>query len=77
MHALSRTDDPDKWDTMGDIIDDDVLATFAVVGAPRVIAETIISRFDDVMDRLQFSAPYPHEQSMWSPIVAELASTGR
>lgn len=73
LHALSRTDDPGKWDTMGDLIDDEVLDAFAVVGAPGKIAKTITSRFDDVMNRIQFYAPYPHDTSMWSPIIAELA----
>jgi probable F420-dependent oxidoreductase len=73
LHAMSRTDDPDRWNRMGDAIDDDVLDAFAVVGQPGNIAETVNDRFGNVMDRLQFYAPYPHDTSMWSPIIAELS----
>jgi probable F420-dependent oxidoreductase len=73
LHAMSRTDDPDRWNRMGDAIDDDVLDAFAVVGQPGNIAETMNDRFGNVMDRLQFYAPYPHDTSMWSPIIAELS----
>jgi hypothetical protein len=49
LHAMSRTDDPDRWGKMGDAIDDEV-------------------------GRLQFYAPYPHDTSMWSPIIADMAT---
>ena len=74
LHAMSRTDDPGRWDKMGDVIDDDVLAAFAVVGRPDAIAATITQRFDGVMDRFQFYAPYPHDTGMWVPIIAELST---
>lgn len=75
LHAMSRTDDPERWTKMGDAIDDDVLEAFAVVGPPDDIATTMTRRFDDVMDRFQFYAPYPHDTGMWAPIVSELAAT--
>jgi probable F420-dependent oxidoreductase len=74
LHAMSRTGDPARWDRMGDAIDDDVLDAFAVVGPPGDIATAITRRFGDVMDRLQFYAPYPHDTSMWSPVIAEMAA---
>jgi hypothetical protein len=74
LHAMSRTDDPDRWGKVGDAIDDEVLDAFAVVGPPDYIATTITQRVDDVMDRLQFYAPYPHDTNMWSPIIADMAT---
>lgn len=76
LHAMSRTDDPERWDKMGELIDDDVLNAFAVVGHPEDIAPTITRRFDDVMDRFQFYAPYPHDNGMWAPIITELSAPG-
>ena len=75
LHAMSRADDPNRWDKMGDLIDDDVLDAFAVVGRPDAIAATITQRFDGVMDRFQFYAPYPHDTGMWAPIIAELSAS--
>lgn len=76
IHTMSRTDDPKKWSKMGDMIDDEVLNTFAVVGEPDQVATMLTERYGDVMDRLQFYAPYKHNASMWTPIVAELRDAG-
>ena len=74
LHKMSRSDDPEKWSKMGDMIDDDVLNTFAVVGEPEQIAAALTARYGDLMDRLQFYAPYKHDASMWTPIVAAFRS---
>lgn len=75
LHALSRSDDDDKWTTMGTLIDDEVLNTFAVVGEPDQIASILRARFDGLMDRMQFYAPYQHDPSMWVPIIEKLTAT--
>lgn len=74
LHTMSRTGDPHRWDKMGDLVDDDVLNAFAVVGRPDDIAATITRRFDGVMDRFQFYAPYPHDPAMWAPIITQLSA---
>ena len=52
------------WVEMGDLIDDDMLSTFAVVGEPDAIPGKILARFGDVIDRVNFYLPYqvPKEQ---------------
>ncbi|MCW2494440.1 TIGR03617 family F420-dependent LLM class oxidoreductase [Jatrophihabitans sp.] len=45
LHQLSRTADPDRWHRMGALIDDDVLATFALVGTPDEIGPQFVARF--------------------------------
>jgi probable F420-dependent oxidoreductase len=75
LHALSRTDDPDRWMKMASLIDDDVLDAFAIVGEPDAVASRLSDRYDEVMDRLQFYAPYKHDPAMWTPAIAELTAS--
>jgi alkanesulfonate monooxygenase SsuD/methylene tetrahydromethanopterin reductase-like flavin-dependent oxidoreductase (luciferase family) len=49
LHRLSRQGD---WDTMGAIIDDDVLDTFAVVAPVDKLAAALRARCDGVIDRV-------------------------
>jgi probable F420-dependent oxidoreductase len=74
LNAMSKTDDSERWSKMGDAIDDDVLDAFAVVGSLDEIAGKLESRFGDVMDRLQFYAPYKHDTDMWRPVIGELSA---
>ncbi len=41
-----------KWLEMGQLIDDEMLHTFAVVGMPSEVAEKIVSRFGGKVDRV-------------------------
>ena len=50
LHAMSRRG---EWQRMGDLIDDDVLHTFAVIGTPRQAGEQVRARFGGLVDRLQ------------------------
>ena len=52
LHALSVTKDEARWAAMGELVDDDVLAAFAVVGRPAEAAAELKRRFGDVVDRV-------------------------
>jgi probable F420-dependent oxidoreductase len=53
LHALSVTRDEGRWAAMGDLIDDEVLNTFAVIGrAPDAGAE-LKRRYGDIVDRVR------------------------
>ena len=41
-----------KWLEMNDLIDDEILNTFAVVGTPTEVAEKIAARFKGKVDRI-------------------------
>src|SRR3954452_16907977 len=43
-----------KWEEMGELIDDEMLNTFAVVGEPEDVPKLLLQRFGDVMDRCSF-----------------------
>lgn len=40
-----------RWDEMGELIDDEVLRTFAVVGEPREVGSQIVRRYGSLADR--------------------------
>jgi probable F420-dependent oxidoreductase len=52
LHARSRRG---EWATMGELIDDDVLHAFAVVGSPREVAAQVHARFGGLVDRVQLA----------------------
>ena len=47
-----------RWQEMGELITDDILESFAVVAEPDQVADQIISRYGDIVDRT--SAAYAH-----------------
>jgi probable F420-dependent oxidoreductase len=50
LHAMSRRGD---WAAMGQLIDDNVLHTFAVVGDTRHIARELRARYEGLVERIQ------------------------
>jgi probable F420-dependent oxidoreductase len=40
-----------RWAEMGTLIDDEMMSAFAVAGEPDAIAENILSRYGDIVDR--------------------------
>ena len=67
LHVLSRRG---QWDEMADLIDDEVLGTFAVIGELEVIAERVRERFGDVVDRFNLYAPYGIAPERWAEVLA-------
>jgi probable F420-dependent oxidoreductase len=50
LTAMSKRGD---WDQMAKLVDDDVLHTFAIVGAPKDVAREIAVRYGGHVDRIQ------------------------
>jgi probable F420-dependent oxidoreductase len=67
LNALSKHG---EWVKMGDLIDDDVLNTFAVVGEPDSIPEKILTRVGDIVDRINFYLPYQFNQERMKQVMA-------
>ena len=55
LNALSRGSAPERWQRMGELITDDVLAEFAVVGAPDTIGPQLQRQFGDVVTRCELN----------------------
>ena len=62
------------WVEMGELIDDEMLGAFAVVGEIDSIASEILLRFDDVVDRISFYAAYEFDAARWQPVLDDLRS---
>ena len=58
-----------KWTEMGDLIDDEILNTFAVVGEPESIAPELHRRYGAVLSRISFYAPYKSDPARWQPVI--------
>jgi probable F420-dependent oxidoreductase len=61
-----------KWVEMGNLIDDEILNTFAVVGEPEHIGSELHRRYGDVIQRLSFYAPYQSDPERWRKVLADL-----
>ena len=73
LNAMSKEG---RWAEMGDLIDDEILGTFAVVAEPSQVATQLNARYGDVIDRIMFYAPYAADPDTWLPVLAELSSAG-
>jgi probable F420-dependent oxidoreductase len=63
-----------KWVEMGNLIDDEILNTFAVVGEPEEVAPELHTRYGDVISRISFYAPYKSDPTRWSKVLDALKS---
>jgi hypothetical protein len=70
LHALSTGRREDKWTAMRDLVDDEVLATFAVVAGPEEVAAEVRRRYEGLVDRFSVYASYPAPLELWEPLVA-------
>jgi probable F420-dependent oxidoreductase len=69
LNALSKQG---KWAEMGELIDDDMLNTFAVVADPEQVADGLARRYGDVIQRISFYAPYKSDPERWRKVLAAL-----
>ena len=64
-----------KWVEMGNLITDDILNTFAVVGEPEKIAPELHRRYGDVISRISFYAPYKADPARWQPVIEAIKNS--
>ena len=69
LNTLSKQGD---WVAMGNLIDDDMLNTFAVVAEPENVAPEIQRRYGDVIDRISFYTPYETDPDRWGAVIEAL-----
>lgn len=68
LNAMSKQG---RWEEMGTLITDDILAEFAVVGEPNEIAPQMLKRYGDFADRTSASFPISDDQQR-QEIIASL-----
>ena len=66
---LNRLSKQGDWVTMRELIDDDMLGTFAVAGEPEEIPGKLLARYGDIVDRVSFYAPYKNDPERWARVV--------
>jgi len=69
LNALSKQG---EWVKMGELIDDEILDTFAVEAAPSDVGAELKRRYGGVVDRLSFYAPYQSDPEQWAAVIADL-----
>src|SRR2546430_14896756 len=62
LNSLSKQG---EWVKMGELIDDEIFHTFAVVAEPEGVAEELKRRYAGVVDRCSFYAPYKTDPDRW------------
>ena len=67
---LNRMSKQGQWDEMGTLITDEMLDAFAVVGEPESIAEGVLGRYGDVVDRISPSLRFLDDQTQRDVIAA-------
>jgi len=67
---LNRLSKRGEWQAMGDLITEDVLDAFAVVAGPEDVPAAMLARYDGIVDRLQFYAPYRSDPERWKQVLA-------
>lgn len=72
LHRLSREG---AWNEMADLIDDDVLHTFAVVAEPDDVAQTLQDRFGEHARRAIVHSAADLGLDVWSAVVRHAAPT--
>jgi probable F420-dependent oxidoreductase len=69
LNSLSKQG---EWVKMGELIDDEIFHTFAVVAEPEGVAEELKRRYAGVVDRCSFYAPYKTDPDRWRAVIADL-----
>jgi probable F420-dependent oxidoreductase len=69
---LNRLSKQGGWKEMGELITDDVLSTFAVVGPPGDVPRLLLERWGSHVNRISFYAPYRMDPEAWQGMIAEL-----
>ncbi|MCZ7528682.1 MAG: LLM class F420-dependent oxidoreductase [Acidimicrobiia bacterium] len=66
-----------EWEKMGELVDDEILAAFAVVGDPPQIPGLILERFGDIVDRVMLYATFAGHEDALSAMLEEFHAGGR
>ncbi|MGZ0230619.1 MAG: TIGR03617 family F420-dependent LLM class oxidoreductase [Acidimicrobiales bacterium] len=69
LNLLSKRGD---WVAMADLIDDTMLAEFAVIAEPEHVAAGLAERYGGHVDRISFYAPYATDPDRWTPVINDI-----
>lgn len=66
---LSQMTRQGRWAEIGDLIDDEVLHTFAVVGEPAAAGKALKDRWGEIANRLTLYSTYKSDPAMWPEVI--------
>ncbi len=69
LNRLSKAGD---WAAMGSLIDDDMLAAFAVVAEPEDVDARLAKRYGDVVTRISLALPYRSAPDRWAKVITAI-----
>ena len=75
LNYVSRGTEPDRWERMGELVDDEVLAAFAVVAEPDQLGPALVERYGDIVDRFSFYTPYEVDDAALTQAIETLRAT--
>lgn len=73
LHRMSKRG---EWAEMGEVIDDEVLHTFALVGTPDRVADLVAERYGGIAQRLTVMHAEQLSPEAWSSFVGRLRAIG-
>lgn len=66
LNALSRQG---RWDDMGALITDEMVAAFSVVGAPAEAGTALVEKVGGLFDRATLYTPYTADPAIWPAVL--------
>jgi probable F420-dependent oxidoreductase len=60
------------WGEMANLIDDEILHTFAIIGTPEDAVDEILKRYGDVATRITLPIPDGADPTRWAPLFEKL-----
>ena len=73
---LLRMTKEGEWLAMGEVIDDEVLETLAIVAEPDEVAKAVEARYGELLDRVVFSMAHHPSEAALDPVVAAMCGSG-
>ncbi|MDZ8275057.1 TIGR03617 family F420-dependent LLM class oxidoreductase [Microbacterium aquimaris] len=69
LHALSRTDDPDRWAAMARAVPDEVVEAFAIVASPQDLPSAVHARYGSHADQISLQRPEGVDRDTWADVL--------
>ncbi len=61
-----------EWDKLGQVIDDEVLNTFAVIGTPEEAVAELRRRYGDIVTQISLLLPEKYDAERWTSLFEQL-----
>ncbi len=61
-----------EWDKLGEMVSDEVLETFAIIGTPEEAVAEIKRRYGDIATRIQLAMPADRDEQRWAKLFDSL-----